>query len=83
MNKVSVKKDVAQFIKDFYGIELTLVQKMIVNSWTPNSYILFPRQSGRKFYLDMARAVLEKLYTISSIEKEYGIQYIDKKSESN
>lgn len=73
-----MKKDnTAQFIKDFYGIELTPVQKMIVNSWIPNSYILFPRQSGRKFYLDMARTVLEKLYTISSIEKECGIQHID------
>ena len=76
-----MKKDAAQFIKDFYGIELTPVQEKIVNSWIPNSYILFPRQSGRKFYLDMARTVLEKLYTISSIEQGYGIQYIDKKSE--
>lgn len=77
-----MKKDnTAQFIKNVYGIELTPVQEQIVNSWMPNSYIIFPRQSGRKFYLDMAKSVLEKLHTISSIEKEYGIQYIDKKSE--
>ena len=77
-----MKKDnTAQFIKDVYGIELTPVQEQIVNSWIPNSYIIFPRQSGRRFYFDTLRAVLEKLYTISGIEKEYGVQYIDKKSE--
>ena len=72
------KYDTAQFIKDVYRIELTPIQEKIVNSLMPNSYILFPRQSGRRFYFDNRLKILEKLYTISSIEKEYGIEYIDK-----
>lgn len=57
-----MKKDFAQFIEEMSGIKLNPIQKQIVNNWKPNSFVVFPRQSGRRFYFDTLRDVLKVLY---------------------
>lgn len=44
------------------GIKLNPIQKQVVNNWKPNSFVIFPRQSGRRFYFDTLRDVLKILY---------------------
>ena len=57
-----MKEDFAQFVEEMSGIKLNSIQKQVVNNWKPNSFVVFPRQSGRKFYFDTLRDVLRILY---------------------
>ena len=57
-----MKKDFTQFVEEMSGIKLNPIQKQVVNNWKPNSFVMLPRQSGRRFYFDTLRDVLKILY---------------------
>lgn len=57
-----MKKDFAQFVEEMSGIKLNPIQKQVVNNWEPNSFVVFPIQSGRRFYFDTLRDILKILY---------------------
>lgn len=57
-----MKKDFAQFVEEMSGIKLNSIQKQVANNWKPNSFVVFPRQSGRRFYFDTLRDVLKISY---------------------
>lgn len=57
-----MKKDFAQFFEEMSGIKLNPIQKQVVNNWKPNNFVVFPRQSERRFYFDTLRDALKILY---------------------